>query len=59
MRIALVCIQERWGHSEGPEEKASRYTVRPGTVGLTLLWKVWFSNDGWNAALSGEITGAW
>jgi hypothetical protein len=36
MRIALVCIQEDWGQSKGPEEKASRYTVRPGTLGLTL-----------------------
>jgi hypothetical protein len=39
MRIALVCIQELFGQSEGPEENASRYTVRPGTLGLTLCRK--------------------
>ena len=38
MRIALVRIQDHWGHSEGPEEKASRYTVRPGTRGPTLVY---------------------
>jgi hypothetical protein len=38
MRIVLVCIQEHWGQSEGPEEKAFRYTVRPGTRGSTLLY---------------------
>jgi hypothetical protein len=36
MYIALVDFQKHWGQSEGPEEKASRYTVRPGTRGLTL-----------------------
>jgi hypothetical protein len=36
MRIALVCIREHQEQPEGPEEKASRYTVRPGTLGLTL-----------------------
>jgi hypothetical protein len=36
MRIALVCIREHQGESEGPEEKASHYTVRPDTLGSTL-----------------------
>jgi hypothetical protein len=36
MRVAFVCIREHWGQSEGPEEKVSRYTVRPGTLGWTL-----------------------
>jgi hypothetical protein len=37
MRITFVCIQVRCEQPEGPEEKASRYTVRPGTRGSTLL----------------------
>ena len=36
MRIALVYIQVRCEQPEGPEGNVSRYTVRPGTVGLTL-----------------------
>jgi hypothetical protein len=36
MRIALVYIQVRCEQPEGPEENVSRYTVRPGTLGLTL-----------------------
>jgi hypothetical protein len=36
MRIALVGIQEHWAQSEGPEENASRYTMRPNTLGSTL-----------------------
>lgn len=34
--IAFICVREHETQSEGPEEKASRYTVRPGTLGLTL-----------------------
>jgi hypothetical protein len=41
MRIALVCIREHLGQSRGPEEKASRYTVRPDTLGSTLDCPVW------------------
>jgi hypothetical protein len=37
MRIALVCIREHKGRSEGPEEKASRYTVRPGTLDVNQV----------------------
>jgi hypothetical protein len=30
-------ILQAWrGHAERPEEKASRHTVRPGSLGLTL-----------------------
>jgi hypothetical protein len=36
MRIALVYIQVRCEQPEGPEGNVSRYTVRPGTLGLTL-----------------------
>ena len=36
MRITLVYIQVRCGQPEGPEGNVSRYTMRPGTVGLTL-----------------------
>jgi hypothetical protein len=36
MRIALIYMQACCGQSEGPEENASRYTVRPGTLGWTL-----------------------
>jgi hypothetical protein len=32
----LVYIQVRCEQPEGPEENVSRYTVRPGTLGLTL-----------------------
>jgi hypothetical protein len=38
MRMTLVYIQVRCEQPEGPEEKASRYTVRPGTLGLTLWY---------------------
>jgi hypothetical protein len=37
MRIALVYIQVRCEQPEGPEENVSRYTGRPGTLGLTLV----------------------
>jgi hypothetical protein len=36
MRVARVCIREHQEQSEGPEEKASRYTMGPGTLGSTL-----------------------
>jgi hypothetical protein len=36
MRITLVYTQVRCERPEGPEENVSRYTVRPGTLGLTL-----------------------
>jgi hypothetical protein len=36
MRITLVYIQVRCEQPERPEENVSRYTVRPGTLGLTL-----------------------
>jgi len=38
MRVALVCLRDHEGQSEGPEEKASRYTGRPGTLGSTLVY---------------------
>jgi hypothetical protein len=31
MRTAIVYIHARWEQSERPEDKVSRYTVRPGT----------------------------
>ena len=34
-------MQAWWGYSELPEEKVSRYTVRPGTQGLTLLGRTY------------------
>lgn len=36
MRIVPVYIQGRCEQSGLPKEKVSRYTVRPGTLGLTL-----------------------
>jgi hypothetical protein len=33
---ASVCIQARRARSEPPEEKVSRHTMRPGSLGLTL-----------------------
>jgi len=36
MRMTLVYIQVRCEQPEGPEENVSCYTVRPGTLGLTL-----------------------
>jgi hypothetical protein len=33
----FVCIQACCGQCEGPEEKVSRYIVRPGTLGSTLI----------------------
>jgi hypothetical protein len=38
MRIAPVCVEARSGRSEHPKEKVSLHTVRPGTLGLTLLF---------------------
>jgi hypothetical protein len=40
MRTAPVYIRGRCEQSGLPKEKASRYTVRPGTLGLTLDSKV-------------------
>jgi hypothetical protein len=37
MRIVPVYIQGRCEQSGLPKEKVSRYTVRPGTLGLTLV----------------------
>jgi hypothetical protein len=37
MRIVLIYVQVRCEQLEGPEENMSRYTVRPGTLGLTLV----------------------
>jgi hypothetical protein len=37
MHVAFGGIRVYWGQSEGPEEKVSRYTVRPGTLGSTLV----------------------
>jgi hypothetical protein len=37
MRIVLVCIREHYGRPGGPEEKASRYTVRPGTLDINQV----------------------
>jgi len=36
MRIVLVYKQGHYEQSGLPKEKVSRYTVRPGTLGLTL-----------------------
>jgi hypothetical protein len=36
MRIVPVYIRGRCEQSGPPKEKVSRYTVRPGTLGLTL-----------------------
>jgi hypothetical protein len=38
MRMTLVCIQVRCEQPEGPEGNVSRYTVRPGTPGSTLVY---------------------
>jgi hypothetical protein len=38
MRIALIYIQVRYKQPEGPEVNVSRYTMRPGTLGLTLFY---------------------
>jgi len=35
--MTLVYIQVRCEQPEGPEGNVSRYTVRPGTLGLTLV----------------------
>ena len=37
MRTAYVCIQSRYTDSELPEENLSRYTGRPGSLGLTIF----------------------
>jgi hypothetical protein len=37
MRIVFVGIQARCGQCEALVEKVSRYTVRPGTPGSTLI----------------------
>ena len=37
MRIVPVYIQGRCEQSGLPKENVSRYTVRPGTLGLTLV----------------------
>ena len=36
MRIALIYIQVRYEQPEGPEVNVSCYTMRPGTLRLTL-----------------------
>jgi len=38
MRMTLVYIQVRCEQPEGLKGNMSRYTVRPGTLGLPLRW---------------------
>jgi hypothetical protein len=40
MRIAFVELEDNRDNPKVPEKKASRYTVRPGTHGSTLIINV-------------------